>query len=82
MTFFVTFFSLSFFSVQAHYTTIDLDQGPIIEQDVIAVGHRDTVQDFIRKGRLLERNVLIRAIQAHLENRTIIYNNKCIVFGD
>lgn len=61
---------------------MELDQGPIIEQDVIAVSHRDSVADFIRKGCILERSVLVRAVQAHLANRVIVYNNKCIIFGD
>ena len=54
----------------------------IIEQDVIAVSHRDTVNDYIRKGRILERSVLVRAVQAHLDNRVTVYGNKCVVFGD
>jgi hypothetical protein len=69
-------------TAQAHYATLDLDEGPIIDQDVIAVSHRDSANDFVRKGRMLERGVLVRAVQAHLANRTIIYNNKCVVFGD
>lgn len=64
----------------AHYATTDLDEGPIIEQDVISVSHRDEPNDFVRKGRILERNVLTRALQAHLDNRTLIYDNKCVVF--
>jgi formyltetrahydrofolate deformylase len=67
---------------QAHYTTIELDQGPIIEQDVIPVSHRDNVADFRRKGCILERSVLVRAVQAHLANRVIVYKNKCVIFGD
>lgn len=66
----------------AHYATLDLDDGPIITQDVIHVSHRDDVQDFIRKGKILERNVLAQALQAHLDDRIIVYNNKCVVFGD
>ena len=67
---------------KAHYATPELDEGPIIEQDVIPVSHRDDVQDFVRKGQLLERTVLVRALQAHLDNRVIVYDNKCVVFGD
>jgi len=67
---------------QAHYATVDLDEGPIIEQDVIQVSHRDQVEDFVRKGQILERTVLVRALQAHLDNRCIVNNNKCVVFGD
>jgi formyltetrahydrofolate deformylase len=66
----------------AHYATVDLDEGPIIAQDVIHVSHRDSVHDLIRKGRILERNVLTQALQAHLDDRTLVYNNKCVVFGD
>jgi formyltetrahydrofolate deformylase len=67
---------------QAHYATQDLDHGPIIEQDVMMVSHRDEPSDFIRKGRILERNVLARALHAHLENRIMVCNNKCVVFSD
>jgi len=67
---------------QAHYATLDLDQGPIIEQDVIQVSHRDQVKAFVRKGQILERTVLVRALQAHLDNRVIVNDNKCVVFGD
>ncbi|AFY70290.1 formyltetrahydrofolate deformylase [Thalassoporum mexicanum PCC 7367] len=57
----------------AHYVTEDLDEGPIIEQDVIRVSHRDAVADLIRKGKDLERIVLARAVRLHLENRVLIY---------
>ena len=65
----------------AHYATADLDEGPIIEQDVTAVSHRDSVADMIRKGRDLETVVLARAVRAHVEHRTLVYGNKTIVFG-
>lgn len=61
---------------------MDLDEGPIIEQDVIQVSHRDEVGDFVRKGQILERAVLVRALQAHLNDRVIVNGNKCVVFGD
>ncbi|MEM6749247.1 MAG: formyltetrahydrofolate deformylase [Planctomycetota bacterium] len=64
----------------AHYVTADLDQGPIIEQDVIRVTHRDSVQDLVRKGRDIERQVLARAVQAHLEHRVLVHGNRTIVF--
>lgn len=64
----------------AHYATADLDEGPIIEQDITRISHRDAVNDLIRKGRLLEKNVLVTAVKAHLEDRIIVYNNKCVVF--
>jgi formyltetrahydrofolate deformylase len=57
----------------AHYVTEDLDEGPIIEQDVIRVSHRDAIADLIRKGKDLERIVLARAVRLHLENRVLVY---------
>jgi formyltetrahydrofolate deformylase len=64
----------------AHYATADLDEGPIIEQDVARISHRDTVEDLVRKGRDLERVVLARAIRSHLEHRVLVYGNKTVVF--
>ena len=64
----------------AHYATEDLDEGPIIEQDVIRVTHRDTVAEMSRKGRDLERVVLARAVRAHVEHRILTYGNKTVVF--
>ena len=66
----------------AHYTTSDLDEGPIIEQDIMRVSHRDDVRDLIRKGRTLEKTVLISAVNAFLEDRIIRQQNKCIVFAE
>lgn len=66
----------------AHYATAELDDGPIIEQDVIPVSHRDGVKELMRKGRILERNVLLKALEAHLDDRIIVHENRCIVFGD
>ncbi|HTW31244.1 MAG TPA: formyltetrahydrofolate deformylase [Candidatus Sulfotelmatobacter sp.] len=63
-----------------HYVTETLDDGPIIEQDVVRVSHRDTVEDLIRKGRDLEKIVLSRAVRAHVENRVLVYGNKTVVF--
>lgn len=65
----------------AHYVTEDLDQGPIIEQDVTRITHRDSVQDMIRKGRDLERQVLSQAIRLHLEHRILAYGNRTIIFN-
>ena len=65
----------------AHYATADLDEGPIIEQDVTPVSHRDSVADLARKGRDLERNVLSRAVRWHLEDRVLVYDNKTVVFS-
>jgi len=64
----------------AHYATSDLDEGPIIEQDVERVSHRDSVADLIRKGRDLEKLVLARAVRSHLEDRILTYANKTVVF--
>jgi len=64
----------------AHYVTPELDQGPIIEQDVVRVSHRDSVDDLVRKGRDLEKLVLARAVDLHLRNRVVVYGNKTVVF--
>lgn len=64
----------------SHYVTDDLDEGPIIAQETMAVDHRDAVEDMVRKGRDLERIVLARAVRYHLEDRILVSNNKTIVF--
>jgi formyltetrahydrofolate deformylase len=64
----------------AHYVTEALDEGPIIEQDVVRVSHRDQVEDLIQKGRDIEKIVLSRAIKWHLEHRILCYGNKTVVF--
>lgn len=64
----------------SHYVTEMLDDGPIIEQDVVRVSHRDSVEDLIRKGRDLEKVVLSRAVRAHVESRVLLYGNKTVVF--
>ena len=64
----------------AHYVTVELDEGPIIEQDVMRVSHRDAVEDLIRKGRDLERMVLSRAVRYHLEDRVLVSGNRTVVF--
>ncbi len=64
----------------AHYATRDLDEGPIIHQDVARVTHRHGVEDLVRKGRDLERLVLAQAVRWHLENRVLVYGNKTVVF--
>ncbi len=66
--------------VTAHYATEQLDEGPIIEQDVTRCSHRDQVSDLIRKGRDLEKVVLARAVRWHLEDRILVYGNKTVVF--
>jgi formyltetrahydrofolate deformylase len=65
----------------AHYATRDLDEGPIIAQDVAPVSHRDSVADLVGKGRDLETVVLARAVRAHVEHRTLVFGNKTVVFG-
>lgn len=65
----------------AHYVTADLDAGPIIEQDVHRVGHRDSVADMVRIGRRMERMVLARAVSWHLEDRVLTHGNKTVVFA-
>ena len=66
----------------AHYATANLDEGPIIEQSTERVSHRDTVDDLLRKGRGVERVVLLAALRAHLDDRIIVYGNKTVVFAD
>jgi formyltetrahydrofolate deformylase len=64
----------------AHYATAELDDGPIIEQDVARISHRDSVEDLARKGRDLETTVLARAVRAHLTDRVLVYGRKTVVF--
>jgi formyltetrahydrofolate deformylase len=64
----------------AHYATAELDQGPIIDQDVVRVSHRDTVADLVKKGRDLEKVVLARAVDLHLGNRIVVLGNKTVIF--
>jgi formyltetrahydrofolate deformylase len=64
----------------SHYVTAGLDEGPIIEQDVVRVSHRDSVGDMLYKGSDLEKVVLSRAVRWHLENRILVYQNKTVVF--
>jgi formyltetrahydrofolate deformylase len=64
----------------AHYATTELDEGPIIEQDVIRAYHRDSLDDLVRKGRDVEKTVLARAVRWHLEDRILVYGNKTVVF--
>jgi formyltetrahydrofolate deformylase len=64
----------------SHYVTSDLDQGPIIAQDITHISHRDSVEDLVRKGRALEKNVLAQAVELHLDNRVLVFGNKTVVF--
>lgn len=65
----------------AHYATLQLDEGPIIEQDVLRASHRDSVPDLTRKGRDVERTVLGRAVRWHLEHRVLVHGNRSVVFA-
>lgn len=64
----------------AHYVTVELDEGPIIEQDVLRASHRDVIEDLVRKGRDVEKTVLGRAVRWHLDDRVLVYGNKTVVF--
>lgn len=64
----------------AHYVTEALDDGPIIEQDVVRISHRDSVEDLVQKGRELEKVALSRAVAWHLANRILLYGNKTVIF--
>ena len=65
----------------AHYVTSVLDEGPIIDQDVVRVSHRDDVERLAQKGRDLEAIVLARAVRAHVEGRVLVYGNRTVVFS-
>ncbi|MEM1260124.1 MAG: formyltetrahydrofolate deformylase, partial [Bacteroidota bacterium] len=64
----------------SHYVTEELDAGPIIEQDVTAVSHSHSIKDFIAKGRDLEKIVLARAVKLHIHRKTMVYNNRTVIF--
>jgi formyltetrahydrofolate deformylase len=64
----------------SHYVTEVLDDGPIIEQDVVRISHRDSLDDLVQKGRDLEKVVLSRGVRWHIENRVLLYGNKTVVF--
>lgn len=65
----------------SHYVTTELDAGPIIEQDIARITHKDTVDDLIKKGRDLEKIVLSRAVEKHIQRKVLSYNNKTVVFS-
>ena len=69
------------FNLGTPRVTDDLDEGPIISQDVIPINHKHSVNDLVQLGREIEKNVLYKAVKAHLENRIIVYNNKTIIFS-
>ena len=65
----------------SHYVTTELDAGPSIEQDVVRITHKDTVQDLVNKGKDLEKIVLSRAVQKHIERKVLAYKNKTVIFN-
>ena len=81
ITTFKEFVGVKIIGATAHYVTADLDQGPIIEQDIAHVGHHASVKELTRLGRDVERQVLARAVRWHLERRIIIHNNRTVVFA-
>lgn len=66
----------------SHYATAELDEGPIIEQDIVRVSHNDSIDDLVRKGRDLEKIVLSRAVRAHINMDVLVYKNKTVVFDN
>ena len=64
----------------SHYATADLDQGPILAQEVVRCSHRDGVGELVRKGRDLEKRVLAAGVRWHLEDRILVHDNKTVVF--
>ncbi|MDE6394048.1 MAG: formyltetrahydrofolate deformylase, partial [Duncaniella sp.] len=65
----------------SHYVTADLDAGPIIEQDTTRITHKDTIEDLVKKGRDLEKIVLSRAVEKHIQRKILTYDNKTVVFS-
>ena len=65
----------------SHYVTTDLDAGPIIEQETVSITHKDTVEDLVKKGRDLEKIVLSRAVEKHIQRKILTYGNKTVVFS-
>ena len=65
----------------SHYVTTELDAGPIIEQDIVRITHKDTINDLIKKGRDLEKIVLSRAVEKHIQRKILTYRNKTVVFS-
>ena len=65
----------------SHYVTTELDAGPIIEQDVVRITHKDAIEDLVNKGKDLEKIVLSRAVQKHIERKVLTYKNKTVIFS-
>ena len=68
-------------SATSHYVTTELDAGPIIEQDVVRITHKDAIEDLVNKGKDLEKIVLSRAVQKHIERKVLTYKNKTVIFS-
>lgn len=73
--------SVKIIGATSHYVTTELDAGPIIEQDVVRISHKDTVNDLVNKGKDLEKIVLSRAVQKHIERKVLTYKNKTVIFS-
>ena len=65
----------------SHYVTTELDAGPIIEQEIVRITHKDTIADLVNKGKDLEKIVLSRAVQKHIERKVLVYKNKTVIFN-
>jgi len=65
----------------SHYVTADLDAGPIIEQDVARISHKDTVEMLVHRGQDIEKIVLSRAVEKHIERKILVYQNRTVVFN-
>ncbi len=65
----------------SHYVTTELDAGPIIEQEIVRISHKDTIADLVNKGKDLEKIVLSRAVQKHIERKVLVYKNKTVIFS-
>ena len=65
----------------SHYVTTELDAGPIIEQEIVRITHKDTIEDLVNKGKDLEKIVLSRAVQKHIERKVLVYKNKTVIFN-
>ena len=67
--------------INIHYVTTELDAGPIIEQEIVRITHKDTIADLVNKGKDLEKIVLSRAVQKHIERKVLVYKNKTVIFN-
>jgi len=65
----------------SHYVTADLDAGPIIDQDVVRITHKDTVEALVHRGQDIEKIVLSRAVEKHIEHKILVYQNRTVVFN-